>query len=243
MELENSKHQIFISYSRKEKVFAERIYSDLRVAGFDVWMDTQEIHPGKIGKNEWDISIQNAINSCDFFVPIVSRASMESKNVLDECNYAINKGKIVIPVLQDDYELYYRLQRFQWLDFTENYEVGLQELISIFQGDPVVTGFDNNSRNYLTDDEFHSILSRNRLYFYGGLVIAALGAVLTITIESSIFSFLLSISIVVLVTGAVYCLIEFSAKPDGKVLSAQQLVRLREFRRFLISERLLTRSR
>jgi hypothetical protein len=37
---------VFISYSRRNRPFAERLHIDLRRSGLDVWLDLSDIPPG-----------------------------------------------------------------------------------------------------------------------------------------------------------------------------------------------------
>jgi hypothetical protein len=55
------KPKIFLSHSKKDKVIIEKVASDIRHCGIDVWYDEWEIPPGesirkKISKMEYHIA-------------------------------------------------------------------------------------------------------------------------------------------------------------------------------------------
>jgi len=49
--------QIFLSYSRKDLVFVERLAADLKSNGFDVWYDLSGLEGGM----RWSRAIEKAI--------------------------------------------------------------------------------------------------------------------------------------------------------------------------------------
>ena len=116
--------KIFISHSQKDSDFALKLGKDLRAAWANVWIDEVNIKKGE----RWDRAIQRALADCDSLIVILSNAAMDSENVIDEINFFISKEKQILPVLYEDCEIYYRLERFQRTDFTNNYDTGLKQL-------------------------------------------------------------------------------------------------------------------
>ncbi len=114
----------FFSYSREDSEFALRLANDLRAAGSNVWIDQLDIGPGQL----WDRVVQSALEECPCVLLILSPASANSNNVLDEVSYALDKQKNIIPVLYRDCEIPFRVRRFQHLDFRTDYERMVQEL-------------------------------------------------------------------------------------------------------------------
>ena len=84
----------FISYSHTDQDFAVRLVEALPGLGIEPWMDREGIRAG----DRWSAAIQQARDSTDVLVLILSPASMASSNVADEWQYALDKGK---PVLVD----------------------------------------------------------------------------------------------------------------------------------------------
>lgn len=119
----------FFSYSRDDSDFVSNLAKDLRSAGEKIWLDQLDITPG----SHWDTSIENALNSSDKVIIVLSKTSVASKNVMDEVMYAIEKNKIVIPLLLEECDVPFRLSRLQHVDFTQNYKGGLNRLISVLE--------------------------------------------------------------------------------------------------------------
>jgi len=122
--LSSKEAKIFISHSQKDSDFAMKLGKDLRAARANTWIDEVNIKKGE----RWDRAIQKALGDCDSLIVILSNAAMISENVIDEINFFISKKKQILPVLYEDCEIYYRLERFQRTDFTNNYDNGLEQL-------------------------------------------------------------------------------------------------------------------
>ena len=119
-------NNMFISYSRQDSEFADKLAKDLRIAGVKVWIDKSDIVYGE----NWDIAVEDGLYSCNFFLIILSPVSVESKDVRDELNLAINEGKHVIPVIYKDCRIPLRIQRINYIDMTGEYTDGLTRLLN-----------------------------------------------------------------------------------------------------------------
>lgn len=127
--MENKK--VFFSYSRADgSDFALRLASELKKAGYNVWIDQEDIRAG----SEWDLEIEKALETCDCLLFIESEQSVVSNNVLDEVYYALEQDKKVIPVILHDSKTPFRLQRLQHIDFTKSFDEGLRQLIEELNG-------------------------------------------------------------------------------------------------------------
>src|SRR5215831_3427928 len=109
--------QAFFSYCREDSDFALRLAGDLKAAGASVWLDQLDIAPGQL----WDEAVADALQQCSRMVLILSPASVNSTNVMDEVSFALEKGKTVIPIVYQDCEVPFRLRRVQHVDFRQNY--------------------------------------------------------------------------------------------------------------------------
>jgi hypothetical protein len=113
----------FISYSRINKEFALELALELRSSGFDIWLDQLDIPTG----SRWDDEVEQALDSCEIFMVILTPASSTSDNVKDEIGYAIDSGKRILPILLENAKVPLRLRRFQYVDFTKkSYEEGVE---------------------------------------------------------------------------------------------------------------------
>ena len=142
----------FVSYSRADTDFVLRLCQDLRAAGASIWLDQLDIHPGE----DWDEAIERGLFECGRMLTVLSPKSVSSQNVLDEIGYALSKKKPIIPVLHQDCDVPYRLNRIQYVDFRTAYDEPLKHLLSAI-GDakenpktiPVPVAHDRSRRLYL----------------------------------------------------------------------------------------------
>lgn len=123
-------NQIFLSYSRTDQPFALKLAEDLRKSGIDVWIDRDDITPAE----HWDEEIQRGLDASTGVAVLISRASVNSDNVLNEINYAIEQKKPVWPLLIETNIIKpLNINRLQHIDFTDSYEFGLVQLLGSFQ--------------------------------------------------------------------------------------------------------------
>lgn len=107
---------IFVSYARADSAFALKLASDLRAAGIALWIDQLDIAPG----TRWDREVEVALKACPAMLVVLTPAAVASDNVLDEVGYALDHGKIIVPVLAEPCEVPLRLRRLQHIDFTRD---------------------------------------------------------------------------------------------------------------------------
>ena len=116
----------FFSYSREDLEFALRLAKDLTKAGANVWMDKLDIRPGQL----WEQKAEEALDKCTRLLVILSPASVSSRNVMAEVAFALDEQKEVIPVLYRACRIPFRLRPFQYVDFSNDYSRGLEELLA-----------------------------------------------------------------------------------------------------------------
>jgi hypothetical protein len=92
--------QVFISYSRKDLAFVERLARDLQAAGLEVWYDLS----GLDGGTRWGREIQAAIQKSQIFVVVLSPNSIDSEWVEKEFMYANSLKRKIIPLLYEPCE-------------------------------------------------------------------------------------------------------------------------------------------
>jgi len=115
----------FFSYSRDDSDFALRLAEDLKAAGASVWLDQLDIVPGE----RWDRAVEDALAHCPCMLVILSPASINSTNVMDEVSFALDEKKTVIPVIYKNCAVPLRLRRVQFVDFRQDYGRGVKELL------------------------------------------------------------------------------------------------------------------
>jgi hypothetical protein len=90
--------RIFISYSRKDASTAERLRSHLIAAGFEAYLDKQDILPGE----PWQERIGRLIECVDSVVFLISPDSVASRICEWEVNEAERLLKRIVPIVVRD---------------------------------------------------------------------------------------------------------------------------------------------
>jgi len=115
----------FVSYSRADEGFALKLAEHLLAEGVNLWIDQINIELG----NRWDRSIEEALETSQGLLILLSETSVESDNVMDEVSYALEEEKTVIPVLVEACEIPFRLRRLQYADLSVDFDKGLSVLL------------------------------------------------------------------------------------------------------------------
>lgn len=117
--------KVFFSYSRADSDFVLRLAKDLRSQGIDLWIDQLDIAAG----DRWDKSVEDALEAAPCLLVVLSPASVESHNVMDEVSLAFDERKKIVPVIARACTIPFRLRRLQNIDFTADYDRGLEAVI------------------------------------------------------------------------------------------------------------------
>src|SRR5258708_1421865 len=121
---------VFISYSRTDTAFVDRLERDLQASGFGTWVDRSKLTGGQ----NWLDELESAIDTCQVLLVILSPEAVASKSVRMEYRYAQSTNKLVIP-------LEYRacpkkpidLNSIQLVNFKKSYEEGLKDIVTILK--------------------------------------------------------------------------------------------------------------
>lgn len=110
--------RVFVSHSTQDREFVEReIINQLEANGIKTWYSKVDIQSSA----EWERSILRGLDSCDWFLIVMSTRSAASEWVKDELHWAIDKRpNRIIPVLIEDCNLrdfHIRMARIQYVDF------------------------------------------------------------------------------------------------------------------------------
>ena len=145
---------VFISYSRREIRFVEKLAKDLEAKGYDVWFDLTDIEGG----DRWTQEIQKGIEASEYFILVVSLNSIISEWVEKEFLFASNRGLKIIPLLFDDCEAKFPfwLMDIQYIDMRvkRQYKENFEKIITIIGEEdtspllpPEKTGFAAHLKN------------------------------------------------------------------------------------------------
>ncbi|MET9951153.1 toll/interleukin-1 receptor domain-containing protein [Streptomyces sp. NPDC006339] len=89
--------KVFVSYSRRDSTFAERLHRELSGRLREVWVDWLDIEPSA----RWRERIDEAIRGSDAVIVLLSRDSLRSKYCWLECERALALRKRVLPIVID----------------------------------------------------------------------------------------------------------------------------------------------
>jgi tetratricopeptide (TPR) repeat protein len=120
---------IFISYSHADNDFVDRLEADLRQQGFDTWVDRH----GLVGGLRWRRELQEAVERAQVLLIVLSPEAITSQNVQIEYDYALDLGKLVIPVYYRQCNVPMELRTIQWIDFRHSYEQGIDALVQVLR--------------------------------------------------------------------------------------------------------------
>jgi TIR domain/VHL beta domain len=109
-------YDVFISYSKEDKLAAGAICQALEAAGMHCWIAPRDIQEGE----DWTAAIMHGIAQCRAMVLVFSGHTNLSSHVHREVGHAFNRGLTVIPFRIEDTEaeekLLYYLSSVQWLN-------------------------------------------------------------------------------------------------------------------------------
>ena len=107
-------NDVFISYSRRDKTFAQKLNRALAEKNRQVWVDWDDIPLTA----DWWAEIQEGIEGADSFVFIISPDSVASKVCNQELDHAIACHKRIIPVVyRDSDNVPASLSHINWIFF------------------------------------------------------------------------------------------------------------------------------
>lgn len=112
-------HDVFVSYSTKDKVVADAIVAAMEKTNIRCWYAPRDIKPGE----DWGNAISLAIEQSRIFLIIFSGNANYSQRVLDELNFAIIEEKTILPFRIEKLEpvgaMKLHLSSRHWLDAYE----------------------------------------------------------------------------------------------------------------------------
>ena len=109
-------HDVFVSYSHKDKTVADAIVSYLEFKGSRCWYAPRDIAPGA----DWAASIMEAIKGAKIMVLVFTDFANASTQVAREVNLAVSNGVTIIPFKMTEtlptQGMQYYLSTVHWLD-------------------------------------------------------------------------------------------------------------------------------
>jgi TIR domain len=130
--------RLFISYSRRDADIAYNLVSQLRMYGYDVWVDDERI---KLGE-DWTRSIQKAIEEADYILVLLSPNALQSEWIHSEIRGALDLKKSIIPVLiegNEETSIPLSLREIKYFDARKLDERTIEQLAATVQKPEPVT--------------------------------------------------------------------------------------------------------
>jgi hypothetical protein len=90
----NGRARVFLAYAEEDRQQVKRLYDSLQIAGFEPWMDKENLLPGQ----NWPRAIERAIETSDYFIGCFSsRSGTKRGHFQSELSYALDIATRVPP--------------------------------------------------------------------------------------------------------------------------------------------------
>lgn len=116
---------IFISYSRKDSIFVDKLKAELHRFGIHTWLDRHDLR----GAKEWEPQLMEALANCRVLFCVLSPDSMVSKWVVKEVlNVQAQRKPIMVLEWKkaDVPDKLSFLSRIQYTPFTGKFDDGIK---------------------------------------------------------------------------------------------------------------------
>jgi hypothetical protein len=128
--------RVFISYSRKDQLFARKLRDSIEAAGETAWTDWIDIPYG----SDWWEQITKGIAAANTFVFIISPDSIASEVCNDEIKYAHSQNKRIIPILHREPTTEAPIDeigKINWIPIRpiDDFSTGIQSLLTTVRTD------------------------------------------------------------------------------------------------------------
>src|SRR5262252_8972715 len=129
-------HEVFISYSRKDKEFVRRLDEELKRRDREAWVDWEGIPPG----DTWEKTIYGAIEATHTFIFVLTPESITSEVCGREIAHAAANNKRLVPIVHRDVapeRVPESLGELNWIFFRESddFDEATDKLISALDTD------------------------------------------------------------------------------------------------------------
>jgi hypothetical protein len=123
-------HDVFISWSHRDKNMADAACHALEAAGIRCWIAPRDVRPGET----WANAIVRAIDESRVLLVVFSSEANNSPQVMREVERAVRREQIIIPLRIENVapsgNMDYFLSATHWLDaFGPDPEVHFRELV------------------------------------------------------------------------------------------------------------------
>jgi WD40 repeat protein len=129
-------NDVFISYSRRDKVFTQKLFEALKVANREVWADWDSIPAA----SDWDAEIKEGIEQTESVLFVLSPEWIKSNECRKELDHAAKMGKRLFPILYlpvDPNDVPPELAKINWVYMrdTDDFDKAFQTLCDAMDTD------------------------------------------------------------------------------------------------------------
>ena len=127
---------VFVSYSRRDSEFVQRLAGALSERGKDVWIDVDGIRDAEV----FPAALQTAVERSDGFVFVISPDSVASRFCEQEVQHALELRKRLVPLLHRrvaDEQVPEGVRERNWIPFDDDagFDDGVQRLVDALETD------------------------------------------------------------------------------------------------------------
>jgi hypothetical protein len=118
----------FISYAQADgREFALKVRESLHAVHISTWLDVYDIPDG----SNWNYEIDEALNSASGVLVVLTAEAVLSHQVESEWNRALNRNRLIIPLIFENIEVPRALDLFNYISFADTlFEQGISILVS-----------------------------------------------------------------------------------------------------------------
>jgi hypothetical protein len=127
-------NDIFISYSRRDKSFAQKLVAAFQSHQRDPWIDWEDIADAQA----WRTAIATGIQQSDTFIFVISPSAIASEECRKELDQAIKYKKQIIPIVyKETPTVHSELSALQWIFFRDqdDFTAAFQKLLTAVNTD------------------------------------------------------------------------------------------------------------
>jgi hypothetical protein len=127
--------EVFLSHASRDRAKASKLREVLLAHGILVWFSPTHL----VGAQQWQDEIGEALARCGWFMLLLTPHAVKSMWVKRELNYALIEKRYqgrIIPLVFKKCEvgqLSWTLPQFQFIDFTQNYCKGCEDLLRVWK--------------------------------------------------------------------------------------------------------------
>jgi hypothetical protein len=129
------KQKLFISYSRRQTPFVDRLAEELENNDYSLWLDYKSL----VLAQPWAQQIGEAVAGMDVFLLVISKDSMASKHVRSEWEKALELNKRIVLLIFEAVSVPEELQRREWVDLRVQYKQNFLHLIHVLENPGTMT--------------------------------------------------------------------------------------------------------